>query len=105
MLAKPIHLKSGQKNKIKNPPNLGLNLRKEIVRAVQPHDYLLPVAVISSKDKVYPTKRQEYEQCLTVPGKKKISKLHRSRKTVPYMSLKKNCDVENTAQGNTAVSQ
>lgn len=80
-----------------------MNLRKEIVHAVQPHDYLLPVAIISSKEKVYSTKRQDYEQCLTVPEKKKISKLHRRIKTVPYMSLKNNCDVENTTQRNMAV--
>lgn len=36
--------------------------------------------------------------------KKKISKLHRI-KTVPYISLKNNCDIENTTQRNMAVSQ
>lgn len=36
-------------------------MRKEIFYAVQPHDYLLWVTVISSKEKAYPIKRQGYE--------------------------------------------
>lgn len=71
-----------------------MNLREEIVHALQPHVYLLPVALISSKEKVHATKRQ----CLKVKGKKKKKSASFIEKERQYMSLESNCDVENTTK-------
>lgn len=71
-----------------------MNLREEIVHALQPHVYLSPVALISSKEKVHATKRQ----CLKVKRKKNNKSASFTEEERQYMPLEDNCDVENTTK-------